>query len=638
MNFSLVFLSLSLSVWAGLLNTIWQAAVLVAIILLSKISPLRWKITEQQFYRWGDLSSLLTLALLLYAYQNQLDGLPIFVVLKWLPVLFAPVLYSQLFSSQQQIPLGTLFYSFRRRNTVRAIRIDFILPYTGLVLLSSGAANVQDYRYFWLMCVLISGLLWVSRPRQSSKIAWLLLMSAAIGISYYGQQSLRQLQNFVEDKAVAWLSATDDFFNSQTSIGDIGELKLSDKIIFRVKAPRPLLLLQASYDRYLGQSWTVSQRGFQAETPAPPINPAQLQKIQILQAFNQREELLALPTGTVTIKGLEGAFLQYNRLGTVKISQPPAFAAYQVFYTDKKTDPPSVYDVQIPRQHAAWLKQFVHQLGLETRPPQAIANAITAHFHRHFRYSLYLGTQNNADAALQEFMFKRKAGHCEYFAVATVLLLRQAGIPARLANGYVVEEYDSSQQLYRVRQRHAHAWAIAYIDGAWQAVDSTPSQWLDMENAQQAWFEPVQDFFSNQWFVFTRWRMQPNQHQSTVWLIAALLLSGYIGWRIYSAKAQLSQKIPALMLVSDNTPCLGLDSEFYLIEQHLQNTTQARGKQESLQQWIKRLQNPELLSLLALHYQLRFDPQGLSMTRRQQLQLGVKSWLNTNQQGKKLKN
>ncbi len=635
MNLSLVFLILSLSIWAGLSDTLMPAMGLLIVILANKISVLRWHITDQQFFRWGDLTVLLTLSVLLYAYQNQSDNLPIFVVLKWLPVLFAPVLFSQLFSSQQLIPLGTLFYSLRRRNR-QAAAIDFMLPYTGLVLLSSGAANVQDARYFLLVCIILTGLLWCSRPRQSSSTAWLLLMSVAIGTSYYAQQSLRQLQNFVEDKAVEWLSSSDDFFKSQTSIGDIGELKLSDKIIFRVRAKKPLYLLEASYDRYVAQSWTVSEPRFYAQNFIPTNIP--LQTIQILQTFNRREALLALPMATTRITGLEGAFLQANRLGSVKIIDPPAFANYQVQYQDKKTDLPNRYDVQIPKQHALWLAQLAQQLKLAALPVDTIPDTIRNYFQHNFRYSLYLGTQADPDLALREFMFKRKAGHCEYFAVATVLLLRQAGIAARLANGYVVDEYDSGKQLYLVRQRHAHAWAIAYIKGAWQIVDATPPQWLAMENAQQAWFEPLQDFFSNQWFVFTQWRMQHHQQQTGVWQVAALLLSGYIGWRIYSAKAQLRQPTAPILALTEPCVYLNLDSAFYLIEQALQTCLPAREKSESLQQWVARLDNPELALLVQWHYQLRFDPQGLADVQCKQFQQRVQAWLTANQAGKKLKN
>jgi hypothetical protein len=74
----------------------------------------------------------------------------------------------------------------------------------------------------------------------------------------------------------------------------------------------------------------------------------------------------------------------------------------------------------------------------------------------------------------------------------------------------------------------------------------------------------------------------------------------------------------------------GSDSEFYLIEQQLQETQDARAKHESIQEWVKRLQQPELTALYQWHYQLRFDPKGLLPENRTQFQQQVNSWLKRN--------
>ena len=43
---------------------------------------------------------------------------------------------------------------------------------------------------------------------------------------------------------------------------------------------------------------------------------------------------------------------------------------------------------------------------------------------------------------MEHFLFERKAGHCEYFASAMVILLRSAGVPTRLVNGFVGVEWN----------------------------------------------------------------------------------------------------------------------------------------------------------------------------------------------------
>jgi hypothetical protein len=626
MNSALLLLSFSLLSWAWLLLTWLEAGVLLSLVLISRFTPWRWQITLNQFYRWGDLSSLLTVVLLIYVYILQPTDKAVFVLLKWLPMLFAPVLLAQLFSTGQRLPLGALFYSFRKRQQNR--EMDFQLPYTALVMLSTGAANVQDTRYFILAVLLFGSVLWTIRPKQQANWAWILMVSLAVFISYFAQQGLRRMQNIIEEHSVEWLSQWHtDPFKSHTSIGDLGELKLSDKIAFRVKAKQPLLLLQASYDLYLGKNWIVSKPIFYSDNPTKAIESDQLEQLEILQQFNQREEVLALPDGMVNITGMEGAFLQYSPLGAVKISDAPDFAQYQVFYTGKRSDTPSQYDVQIPKQHSDWLRSVTQELKLVGLKPEAIAATITTHFHRHFYYSLYLGAEADPDLALREFILKRKAGHCEYFAVASVLLLRQMGIPARLANGYAVEEYDAEQNLYLVRRRHAHAWAIAYINGLWQVVDSTPAQWLEMENEHASFWQPVNDWFSNRLFQFKQWQQQQGDKQNLLWLAAALLLTLYIAWRIYSAKQQLTRATHLAESKINLPDYPGMDSEFYLIEQQFLDTAQARAKSESMAQWVQRLQLPELNQLYQWHYQLRFDPDGIAPEQRQQLQQQVKLWL-----------
>ena len=151
-------------------------------------------------------------------------------------------------------------------------------------------------------------------------------------------------------------------------------------------------------------------------------------------------------------------------MGAVKASLPPQYANYQAWYDGRRTGKPGKFDLRLPKQHLDWLQQYAEHMQLAGQPPAAVALNIKRYFQERFFYSLYLGKDADSDSALRKFMLERHAGHCEYFAAATVFLLRYAGIPARLANGYSVSEYDSNQNLYIVRSRHAHAWALAFID------------------------------------------------------------------------------------------------------------------------------------------------------------------------------
>ena len=71
------------------------------------------------------------------------------------------------------------------------------------------------------------------------------------------------------------------------------------------------------------------------------------------------------------------------------------------------------------------------------------------------------------------FLFDTRRGFCEHYASAFVVLLRAAGIPARVVTGYQGGEINPSGGYMIVRQSDAHAWAEALIDGRWQRFDPT---------------------------------------------------------------------------------------------------------------------------------------------------------------------
>ena len=124
-----------------------------------------------------------------------------------------------------------------------------------------------------------------------------------------------------------------------------------------------------------------------------------------------------------------------------------------------------------------------------------------------------------------------RAGHCEYFATATVLALRAAGIPARYATGYAVQDWGELEKAYVVRRRHAHAWALAYVDGAWEVVDTTPASWLPLESANPPWWINGYDLWHwlSHMYSKWRWRLDPENDFPQVVLIVLPLVAVLVG-------------------------------------------------------------------------------------------------------------
>ena len=76
---------------------------------------------------------------------------------------------------------------------------------------------------------------------------------------------------------------------------------------------------------------------------------------------------------------------------------------------------------------------------------------------------------------VEHFLFEGRRGHCELFASAMVLLLRQVGVPSRMVNGFTSGEYNFYGGYYDVRDSHAHSWVDVYIPNhGWVEFDPTP--------------------------------------------------------------------------------------------------------------------------------------------------------------------
>jgi hypothetical protein len=101
--------------------------------------------------------------------------------------------------------------------------------------------------------------------------------------------------------------------------------------------------------------------------------------------------------------------------------------------------------------------------------------AISNYLDSHYRYTLNLQGPVPSDP-LANFLFVRRAGHCEYFATAMTIMLRTLGIPARYVTGFSPGEFNDVADDYIIRASDAHAWVEVYFPGnGWLTFDPTPA-------------------------------------------------------------------------------------------------------------------------------------------------------------------
>lgn len=108
--------------------------------------------------------------------------------------------------------------------------------------------------------------------------------------------------------------------------------------------------------------------------------------------------------------------------------------------------------------------------------PYRKARAIESYL-RQFPYDLDVPAPPADREVVDYFLFDLQSGFCDYYATAMTVMLRQAGIPARLAIGYTRGEYDRDRGAWVVTERNSHAWVEAYFPGyGWIEFEPTSGE------------------------------------------------------------------------------------------------------------------------------------------------------------------
>jgi hypothetical protein len=92
------------------------------------------------------------------------------------------------------------------------------------------------------------------------------------------------------------------------------------------------------------------------------------------------------------------------------------------------------------------------------------------------QYTTDLRRSNTSVDPVEDFLFHTKAGHCERFAAALVLMLRSQRIPAVLVLGFKGCEHVENGR-YVIRQEHAHVWVETLVPVPGRPLSSNPMLW-----------------------------------------------------------------------------------------------------------------------------------------------------------------
>lgn len=262
--------------------------------------------------------------------------------------------------------------------------------------------------------------------------------------------------------------------------GSIENLVQSDKLAFRAifSGPPPsrhqLYWRAKVYEDFDGRSWGVNQR-FERSQPASQrpdgMTTEQPINYQVIAEVSNQRSLFALgqpveipnairPAAAHLVEARRPVSQRLSyQLGSILAAIPQDTAIEQQL---------NLLTVNANPQTAA----LASQLASSTNSTAELISQITSLFQQQpFYYSLNpprLGA-NSIDA----FLFDSRTGFCSHYASATAVLLREAGVPARVVGGYQGGVWHEEQQYLEVRQREAHAWVEYFDNGSWKLFDPT---------------------------------------------------------------------------------------------------------------------------------------------------------------------
>lgn len=680
----------------------WQTgAMLFALGMAVMLEPprfvsARWEFSDKEYNRIWDLCALLFVSAALYCYasrgqnnvviglleslnwternrQMKISGNVSLFFFQWWPMIFFPFAAAQAWGSRDRQPASTFFYHVRRRERRAEIPpsggVNISHIYLAICLLAASSTTHRDFWFYAGFSASAIWALWFTRPQRFSAGLWACLLVFVVWGGHWSHQRLHLLQSQLESGIMQmvsdWVNRKSGPLKSHTAIGQIGELKLSGKIVMRVEqdqGPVPSLILDSSYSVYHSSNWYAGQgKEFESVTAENDTTTwtfgaarAQTNAVRISGYLNGSEGILSLPAGSWQLADLVVGEVKKNKYGVVQVLDGPGLAQYRARHGEDPTPELApvasaqggLEDLIIPENEKPAIERVGQLLRLRQRAtvPERLA-AIRQFFSRDFEYSTYQEISESQlpakVTALGYFLENTRTGHCEYYGTATVLLLRYAGIPARYANGFSVHEVENREERrFVVRERHAHAWATYWSENErrWLELDTTPASWTQIEDdANASFFEPVSDFFNRLKFALSSWWWSSRDGRFQQYLAGALVLMVlFLFWRLIRRRRR-GPSADSNAAPPPRTDWPGMDSDFYAILRRLEDAGLHRYPGETLGLWLSRLRRAvtgleleSLPAILNLHYRHRFDPAGITEGDKKLLKAKTAEWLQSN--------
>jgi hypothetical protein len=435
----------------------------------------------------------------------------------------------------------------------------------GIIFLA--ACNTYDERYIRILAPFFIGSTLLAlrdvRLRQPAPVSWqagrigaLLLAVGGGAALHYGLFSNRDR---LQSLGVRLMMQRRIFevagISNQPSLGSSFNARGSTQRVLLIHgALNDGHLRAAAFDSYSGGRWSPPLDG-RAKVAFPELPGTRNAHVAHITKLAELSKLVFAPLNAVAIAPPEGSSFDWHEtLGPLLCEEPVPYS-YDVFWSDEGGElgvplhqgplcaPPSPAEMKALLEVAPEVDPRVHALARRltagaTDDADKI-EAVAEYLLTHNKYSLR--AQRGRGDPVSSFILERKAAHCEYFASAAAILLRCAGVPARYATGFYAHETVGDETT--VRQRDAHAWAEAWINGVgWITVDATPADGTPAAQPEVSWWQRTREKWQD---AFARWRERwggISRPQLFGFIAAVALLGLAERWRQARRKKRLATK------------------------------------------------------------------------------------------------
>lgn len=622
----------------------WEYFSIVAALVFesSMIVKTRFDLKSADFIRISDLSSIVMLILLLYSYLENEPRMIFLYFITTTPIVFMPLLFAQLYSTSDKVVIGTKF----GKNIHAHAPVDIRPLYLLMVFFATAGSDVRTVWFFAGTFILVFVLFSGSIRNFKSFLRYFMFSAVSIAITLSIAFSIVLAHKAIREKMMEmyrnWYNQqSSDPFKTSTAMGETGYLKLSGNIVMRVMPEKmegiPLYLKSSDYNILTGNVWHSRSKD---SMPVFPDGEMEWQlfgegegkrkaSLSVWMGKNGKG-VLSLPTGSKRALKMDVAGIEKTGLGSILVEEGPDLLEFVMTYDPQfRYEPmPEEKDLMIPDAEKEVIAKVMNDNLIKGGTDFQTLENIERYF-MNFSYTLQL-EPSSGRSVLDDFLNRTRSGHCEYFATATTLMLRSAGIAARYSTGYSVEEYSTLERAFIVRARDAHAWVTAFVNGKWITVDTTPSQWRSLDRESRSFIEPVKDLFSWLRVQYENFRRQKNVQFNRALIIIATVLTLFMMIKIYIRRKRVSGTDLKSNRFSGKVD--GLDSPFYQVLIKCSSEGITKNDNETLRRWViknsEKLKDPkDIMKMIHLHEQLRFDPASPKNDIRNELQKYCDKWI-----------